>query len=175
MLALTRKTDYALIALSHMAQDAEGCSSAREMATRYQMPLPLLMNILKQLTRRGLAKSVRGPRGGYTLAAAPADITLHDIIRAVEGPTQLVQCIDMKAVKEHEDSVGPGEKTRCELVACCPVRSPIQRIHDRLVQFLESVTLADVAGPSACCGREPLQLTEAVGETVREAVHLSRL
>ena len=67
MLSLTRKTDYALIALSHMAHDPEGCCSAREIATRYRVPLPLLMNILKLLTRRGFAKSARGPHGGYRL------------------------------------------------------------------------------------------------------------
>ena len=71
MLAFTRKTDYALIALTHMAKHSEECNSAREIAGLYGIPLPLLMNILKQMAQRGLAQSVRGPRGGYRLAMPP--------------------------------------------------------------------------------------------------------
>ncbi len=56
MLTFSRKTDYALIALTHMAYDRDGCSSAREIAGHYGMPLPLLMNVLKQLAQAGLAQ-----------------------------------------------------------------------------------------------------------------------
>lgn len=150
MLSLTRKTDYALIALAHMAQDPEGCCSAREIAGRYKVPLPLLMNILKLLTRRGLARSARGPRGGYTLAISPSEITLYDIIRAVEGPIQLVQCID----QDPEDAeVSEKQSLACELIGSCPVHSPIQSVHQKLIEFLTGVTLADVvnSGGSMKC------------------------
>lgn len=146
MLSLTRKTDYALIALTHLAQDLSGCCSAREIATRYRIPLPLLMNVLKQLTQRGLARSVRGPRGGYTLAMAPNTITLNDVVRAIEGPIQLVQC-----VPSHEAAVADAKRTPCDLASCCPIRSPVHLIHDRLVRFLDGVTLADVAIHNGCC------------------------
>ncbi|GMV97770.1 MAG: Rrf2 family transcriptional regulator [Phycisphaerae bacterium] len=148
MLALTRKTDYALIALVHMAQDPEGCCSAREIATRYRVPLPLLMNILKLLTRRGLAKSARGPRGGYTLAVPAGEISLYDVIGAVEGPVQLVQCVEYKPRQAPDD---PLKVLGCDLVTVCPVHSPIQAIHGKLVEFLSGVTLADVVAPGGCC------------------------
>ena len=92
MLTFSRKTDYALIALTHMAQDQNGLCSAREIADYYGMPLPLLMNVLKQLAQAGLAQSARGPRGGYTLALQPEDISLNQVVRAVEGPIKLVHC-----------------------------------------------------------------------------------
>lgn len=152
MLTLTRKTDYALIALTHLAQAKDQCLSAREIAARYNLPLPLLMNLLKQLAQRGLTKSVRGPRGGYALGMEPREITLHDVITAVEGPLQLVQCVDRQEAVATEDDDGC-----CELVECCPVRSPIHRIHDRLVQFLTSVTLADIADNSCCRGQASAQ------------------
>jgi Rrf2 family protein len=133
MLTLTRRTDYALIALVHLAQAPEACCSAREIASKYHLPLPLLMNLLKVLTQKGLAKSVRGPRGGYTLALPAEKISLHDIICAVEGPTQLVLCI--------EQNKGDAE---CGLVTSCPVHSPIHRVHDRLIQFLSGVSLAEI-------------------------------
>ena len=146
MLTLTRKTDYALIALTHLALEPAGCSSAREIAAKYNLPLPLLMNLLKLLAQKGLARSVRGPRGGYTLAVPPQEIALTEIIAAVEGPVQLVQCIEHEV--EGGDKAGDGT---CKLVACCPVRSPIHRIHDRLVEFLAGITLADIADNTACC------------------------
>jgi Rrf2 family protein len=158
MLTLSRKTDYALIALSHLVHDPNGCTSAREIAGRYNVPLPLLMNILKQLTQKGLAKSVRGPRGGYRLAQPPDQMSLNDIIQAVEGPVHLVHCIE-----KHEGE----QRGDCDLVSCCPVRSPIHRIHDRLVGFLSSVTLADIAsnghGGDPCCDQEPTAFVRISG------------
>ena len=144
MLSLTRKTDYALISLAHLAQEPANCSSAREIASRYHMPLPLLMNVLKLLTQRGLARSVRGPRGGYTLASPASKITLKDIIGAVEGPIHLVRCIPWR---DHD-----GVKTKrdpCELMPHCPVGASIHKVHHRLIRFLDEVTLADVACNSA--------------------------
>ena len=100
MLTLTRKTDYALISLTHLAQNPGVCTSAREIAELYHMPLPLLMNVLKLLTGRGFVKSVRGPRGGYTLAQSAESISLSDTIRAVEGPIKLVRCADRPVGEE---------------------------------------------------------------------------
>lgn len=165
MLAITRKTDYAFIALTHLAQKPDGCTSAREIAECYGIPLPLLMNILKLLTNQGLASSLRGPRGGYSLAMPAGEITLYDVVRAIEGPVQLVQCMEPRGK-------GSGDKNRheCNLITCCPVRSPIQRVHERLVKFLDETTLADLAQEGACCGTVP---STAAGEQDREEPDLS--
>jgi Rrf2 family protein len=139
MLTLTRKTDYAMIALTRLAQEPDRCSSAREIATQYGIPLPLLMNILKLLTQRGLARSARGQRGGYALAMPAHQITLRDIIKAVEGPIQLVYCAGTKEARQ-----SPKSRGKCGLTARCPVRPSMHQVHQRLVDFLGSVTLADV-------------------------------
>jgi len=139
MLAFTRKIDYALIALTHMAQHFDACNSAREIGNRYGIPLPLLMNILKLMTQQGLARSIRGPRGGYQLALSPKEISLNDIIRAVEGPVQLVQCVEWYQNKQRGKL-----KTGCELMGTCPVRGTIHRVHAKLVEFLSGISLADV-------------------------------
>jgi Rrf2 family protein len=165
MLSLTRKTDYALIALCHMAHDPEGCCSAREIATRYRVPLPLLLNILKLLTRRGFAKSARGPRGGYTLAMPAEEITLYDVIQAVEGPVQLVQCVEYKQARA-EGNAGLG----CGLMSSCPVYSPIQLVHNRLVEFLSGVTLADVVNAPGC--KSTVQLATVPGDSCSEAADI---
>ncbi len=165
MLTLTRKTDYALIALAHLAQDPARSSSAREIASRYGVPLPLLMNLLKTLTQRGLARSSRGPRGGYALGLSADRISLHDVVQAIEGPVQLVQCVDHHASEEEGGAA-------CELMCSCPVRSPIHKIHERLVEFLSGVTLADLLdGGAASC---PPQFVELRGDNLHEAVDLPR-
>ena len=141
MLAFTRKTDYALISLAHIVHKGDVWCSAREIATRYGMPMPLLMNVLKALTQAGLARSERGPRGGYQLARPPEEITLCEIIEAVNGPFTLVRCL------EHPDPALASKKAKfgnCELSAQCPVRPQVHGVHHRMVGFLKEVTLAEI-------------------------------
>jgi len=135
MLSLTRKTEYALIAMSHLASKPERLASAREIADLYRIPLPVLTNILKTLNRSGLVESERGVRGGYRLAQDPQEISLATLIGAIEGPVRLVKCSSDRKSKSHGD---------CGLMAWCPVRSPALRIHDRLHRFLEEVSLDEI-------------------------------
>ncbi len=142
MLAFNRKTDYALISLAHLVSHPNDCWSARELATRYRMPLPLLMNVLKLLAARGIIRSERGPRGGYQLARPAEAVTLYDVIVAVDGPVALVQCLEKSVGKEGRGS----RKDGCELSTVCPVQHNVHRVHHRLVGFLKTLTLADIAG-----------------------------
>ena len=149
MLSFTRRTDYALISLAHLVHETGCCCSARGIATRYGMPLPLVMNILKCLAQYELIKSERGPRGGYQLAKSPTEITLYDIIAAVDGPVALVYCLDKVVGRNSRGARAEG----CELTPTCPVRSHVHRVHHRLVGFLKEVTLEDMTGGPAglCC------------------------
>jgi Rrf2 family protein len=138
MFALTKKTDYALIALAELARRFGAVVSAREIADRYNVPLPLLTNILKGLTRASIVHSERGAYGGYRLARPADTINLHELISAIEGPFQFVRCAP----------VAPrGGRANCDLEPRCPIRLPAHRIRDRLARLLEEVTLAElVAG-----------------------------
>ncbi len=142
MLTLTRKCDYALIALSHLSRFPDTVTSAREVSDQYKIPLPVLMNILKQLTREGIITSVRGARGGYRLAVDARELTLKSLILAIEGPVRLVRCADLTSVN------GDGEKVEpCLRIDCCPVRGPVLQLHHKLDQFLAGVTLSDIVDP----------------------------
>ena len=141
MLALTKKTGYGLIAMTHLAGLAdEEVASAREIADRSGAPLSLLMNVLKQLSSAGFVESVRGVRGGYRLARSPAEISLTDLITAVEGPIRLAEC-----VAEGEEV---GNDAPCRLLDRCPIADPVHRVQRRLSDFLKTVSLADIAKPS---------------------------
>jgi Rrf2 family protein len=134
MLTLTRKTEYSLIAVCHLAQVDQKVVSARDIAEEHCVPLPLLMNVLKKLNRTGLVTSVRGARGGYELAQAPGMITLAGLIEAVEGPVHLVRCTNTAK-----------DARRCDLTSQCFIRRSVVKVHDRLRRFLTSVTVADIA------------------------------
>jgi len=136
MLALTKKTDYALIALSHLARTADGPVSARQIAEQYSLPQPLLMNVLKRLARRELVKSVRGAKGGYRLAIGADQLTLAMLIEAMEGPIGLVQCALERPLRNGRAVCRVGEN--------CPIRQPARKIHTKLQDFLQQLTLADM-------------------------------
>ncbi|MCC6357176.1 MAG: Rrf2 family transcriptional regulator [Phycisphaerales bacterium] len=134
MLSLTKKTEYALIALCHLAKTEGTVVSARDIAERFRVRLPLMMNILKVLSQKGLVRSVRGAGGGYQLADDPAAISLSKLVEAMEGPMRLVRCATPLSA---DDS--------CELLGTCPVRRPVLRVHDHLQRFLGGLSVADVA------------------------------
>lgn len=137
MLALTRKTDYALIALSFLAQqqseDAKPVS-AKRIAETFGLPLPLLMNILKELVQAKVLSSTRGPQGGYDLAVEPDKLTLLEVVTALEGPMRLTQCSHGLPV------MGQG----CDLFDGCPIRGTLRSLHRRINGFLGEVTLQDL-------------------------------
>lgn len=135
MLALTKRTEYALIAVGYLAKAEPQVASAREIADRFRMRTPLLMGVLKQLTRNELVSSVRGVNGGYRLAVPSRSITLLDVVTAMEGPVRVVSCVEP----------APNGSERCDLLETCPVRRPLARVQELLKQFLAGVSVAELA------------------------------
>src|SRR6185369_16737395 len=114
MLRLSKKADYALIAMKHLALRGDlGSSSAREIAEQYDIPIELMAKVLQRLVRRGLLISHQGTHGGYKLARRPAQISVADVIQAIEGPVTVTAC-----------STDDGQ---CEQFAKCNVRDPLWR------------------------------------------------
>lgn len=137
MLAMTRKTGYALMAMAHLARLDEGqVVPAREIAAQFDAPRALLTNVLKELAAARYVESVRGARGGYRLACDPQTVSLADVMAALEGPVRLAECIT--------DQTPPEAECTCRVMARCPVAGPIHRVHRKLSDFLKKVTLAEV-------------------------------
>jgi Rrf2 family protein len=132
MLRLSKKADYALIAMKHLALHGDrGSSSAREIAGLYDIPIELLAKVLQRLVRRGLLASQQGTRGGYQLARIPALISVADVIQAIEGPVTVTAC--------------STEDGQCEQFSKCNVRDPLYRVRDRILAALGECTIADLA------------------------------
>lgn len=140
MLALTKKTGYGLIAMTRLAQLPDGqVASAREIADRFNLPTSLMMNVLKQLASADYVESVRGARGGYRLARPAEEVSLADLIRALEGPIRLAECV--------ADEEKHGVEAVCPIVDRCPVAGPVHRVHRKLSDFLKEISLAEIARP----------------------------
>ena len=139
MLSLTRKTDYALVALAKLADagsDGNERLSVRQIAEEYSLPLPSLMNVFKDLQRAGFVHSSRGARGGYCLAARLNQINLISVIEAIEGPTQLTLCC--------EDDEPDEPCVSCTIIDHCPITNSMKKINDRITEFLSKITVQDL-------------------------------
>jgi len=139
MLQLTKRTEYGLIALVHMVDRGGEPISVRELCERNPVPKRVMAEVLKDLGRSDLVESHRGATGGYSLARAPEAITLGEIIAALEGAPALTNC-------EVSSTLRSGA---CEVKPSCPIRSPLQRVHERLWDLLEHTTLRSLSDPAA--------------------------
>ncbi len=133
MLRLSKKADYALMAMKHLAQqEAAVSASAREIAERYDIPLELMAKVLQRLARRGLLDSTQGTRGGYALGRAASTISVADVIEAIDGPFAVTAC-------STESDGG------CDQFQKCSIRDPLWQIRERIVETLGTVSMAEMA------------------------------
>ena len=154
MLQLTKRTEYGLIALLHMADREGEFVSVREISERYRIPRRLLAEVLKDLCHAKLVESQRGATGGYCLASTPDELPLSEVVSALEGKPLLTSC----------DSSGPeSHHGECGLVPVCPIRSPLHRIRESLWELMKKTTLRSLVQPRPLDMRElALASTESV-------------
>jgi Rrf2 family protein len=135
LLRLSKKADYALIAMKHLAlrgdRGSSASSSAREIAELYGIPVELMAKVLQRLVRRGLLASHQGTRGGYQLARVPGQISVADVIQAIDGPVTVTAC--------------STEDGQCEQFSKCNVRDPLWRVRERILSALGDCTIAELA------------------------------
>ena len=132
MLRLSKKADYALIAMKHLAMKAGSPStSAREIAEQYDIPIELMAKVLQRLVRTGLLVSTQGTRGGYMLSRASASISVGEVIQAIDGPFTVTAC--------------STDNNDCEQYGKCSIRDPLWQIKERIVAALATVSLAQMA------------------------------
>ena len=130
MLKITRKVEYALIALRHMQlNEAEELTSTKEIATRYGVPQQLLAKTLQHMARDGIIEAVQGPAGGYRVATNLDQISMKDFFEKLEGPLGMMDC--------YFDS-------DCLQIGACNIRIPIQRINDNMRNLFSQMSVQEV-------------------------------
>jgi FeS assembly SUF system regulator len=135
MVRLGKLTDYGLVLMTLIAR-GEGFPqrTARDLAVESRLPLSTVSKLLKQLLQRGLLTSHRGIKGGYILAKEPREISVVEIISAIEGPMALTEC--------STDVTG-----LCNLESFCPIKSNQQIINQAVRGVLDKITLSDLVMP----------------------------
>src|SRR5215470_16573130 len=135
MIRLGKLTDYGLVLMTYMAnnQDRSVCT-ARDLAVESRLPRPTVSKLLKELLQGGLLVSQLGIKGGYSLAKAPREISVAEIIAVLEGPVALTECsTDVSGL--------------CDLEPCCPIKNNQRIISQAVSGALENVMLSDLAQP----------------------------
>ena len=130
MLRITRETDYGIVLMTALA-DGESFS-ATALAKRCQLPLPMVSKILKALTQADLLLSQRGAHGGYSLALNAADITMVDIIEALEGPIAITEC-------------SSDDPHNCAYHERCSISSHWNRINEAIRTALQGISLEEMS------------------------------
>ena len=129
LLKLTKKADYALMAMKHLAESAsQGSRSAKDVADAYGIPPEALAKILQRLAKAGLLLSQHGTNGGYTLARPAHTISAFEVIQAIDGPLFITSCITVR-----------GE---CDQSVRCNIREPLRKVNESIEAVLKRIKIS---------------------------------
>ena len=130
MLKITRKVEYALIAVRYLEETSEKLVSVNEISKLYGIPRELLAKTMQKLASANIVKSVKGPRGGYKTTNKTANTKLNDFFEILEGPTAIMDCYF---------------ESGCDHLTKCNVRTPINNINNSIRNLFDNLTLADIS------------------------------
>ncbi len=153
MFRLNRLTDYGVVVLTQMSRKPDDLRTAPQIAQETGVPLPTVAKLLNALAHGNLIESHRGATGGYTLNRPAGEISVAEIIQALEGPIALTACVE-------------GSEDDCDVAAICPMRGNWDRVNKAIYGALSEVTLADMATTILNFGLPPV----ANAKTPREVV-----
>lgn len=130
---ISAKGEYGVRAILDIAlYEKQGPVRVREIAARQAIPMRFLEQVMAALKKAALVESYRGAQGGYRLAKSSADISLADIVQAVEGPIGVMGCVN------------PAEKGTCDQVTACVIREVWQSVQNSVLDSLGSISLESV-------------------------------
>ncbi len=130
---LSTKGKYGVRAVFEVAKRfGQGPITIKEIAERQGISFSYLEQILNRLGRAGVIESVRGPGGGYLLGGKPAELTVGDVVRALEGPIALSHCLE------------PGESGECTQADDCVARMVWAKVGAKIEEALDSISFDDL-------------------------------
>ena len=131
MLKLTKKADYGLMAMKHLAEHEQaGACSAKDVADAYGIPQEALAKILQRLVKTGLLHSQHGTNGGYTLARDAHSISAFEVISAIEGPLFITSCVTVRG------ECGQSER--------CTIREPLRKVSNSIEEVLRRIMISEM-------------------------------
>jgi len=143
MLALTKATGYAILALGCLdCQEEKSVVSTREISEGFDIPGELLAKVLQRLSRQGILKAHQGRGGGYSLERPITEISVGEVVEAVEGPIAIAVCLK------------DGGQELCDLFENCTIRTPVGHIQQKLTELFASIMISDIASGIDLCPRK---------------------
>lgn len=140
MLSMTKRADYALLALSYLASVAvdepERLVNTKEVAEQFDIPVELLAKLLQILAKNGLVASHPGPTGGYRLLRGPKEISVAEVVGLIDGPVSMLHCSN-------------GQDGACKQFTRCTIRDPLGEIETRVKALLEEISIAEITLPQS--------------------------
>jgi Rrf2 family protein len=132
MFKLSKKADYGLIAVKHLAlHRRDHACSANEIAEEYGVSATLMAKVLQKLAHKSIVAAKHGSSGGYQLSKEPSQISALDVISAIDGPVLITSC-----VTNHGN---------CDATERCSVKEPLRRVNESILSVLGSVTIAQMS------------------------------
>lgn len=132
MFKLSKKADYGLIAVKHLAMHRnEHACSANEIADEYGISTTLMAKVLQKLARQNLVAAKHGSTGGYQLSKTPDQISALEVITAIDGPVLITSCVTSHG--------------NCDATSKCSVREPLRRVNESILNVLNTVTIAQMS------------------------------
>jgi Rrf2 family protein len=133
MFKLTKKVEYGLIAVKHIAiEGKKGPCSAKEISKKYKIPYDLLSKVLQTLKNEHILASVQGIKGGYRMDRRPSSVRLSTIFNAIEGTKYILDC------GMHDDP------NKCKLFKTCTINHPLQKIQKSIFAYFNNTKLSDI-------------------------------
>ncbi len=133
MIKLSKLTDYAIVILGEMAAAPGSLMTASDLSQKTTLPEPTVSKVLKLLTKGQVVDSTRGVNGGYSFNGNPEDISIAQVITALDGPVALTACVD-------------GGNGVCEYEENCKVKEQWGPVNDAMKAALENVPLSQMIG-----------------------------
>lgn len=134
MLKLSKKSEYALMSVRYLAINSNGkYSTARDISQYYDIPYELVAKVLQQLVKKNLISSYQGVRGGYSLVRTPEQISLMDIISAIEDNYRITNCMNEKSSQKD-----------CSHFDCCMIRDPLIKVQREIDKIFQNITVNQI-------------------------------
>lgn len=134
MVRFSRKIEYALLAMQYITVNNNRVTSAKEISENFNLSFEFLSKTLQSLMKNGLITSQQGIKGGYLLGKSPEEITVADVVFAIEGKTSIVDCF----VKNEEDFI-------CNRSSNCTIKNPMRKIQKKIEDIFSSTTIQEIS------------------------------
>jgi FeS assembly SUF system regulator len=136
MIKVSKLADYAVVVLASLVQGGDSLQSAVALAGHTGLPEPTVAKVLKLLSKENIVHSLRGSNGGYRLTQKPQDITIANILLAIDGPVSLTACVE-------------GSSAQCSYQCSCLMKGRWNSVNLAIQKAFEEISLEDMIAPKA--------------------------